>query len=97
MVMVKRSGASGDDLMSQTRGRLKDVLNHRPQELRVSVNGFILGSHTINSDLNKLSITAKGEEKIGFVEVFSEREVRLLFSVVEPHLMARSSEAARGA
>ena len=78
------SGASGDDLMSQTRGRLKDVLNHRPHELRVSVNGFILGSQTINSALSELSITAKGEEKIGFVEVFSEREVRLLFSVVEP-------------
>ena len=76
------SGATGD-FMDKPRRRLKQVLEHRPKELRVSVNGFILGSHTINSDLNKLSISAKGEEKVGFVEVFSEEEVRLLFCVVD--------------
>ncbi|HLA10598.1 MAG TPA: sigma-70 family RNA polymerase sigma factor, partial [Pyrinomonadaceae bacterium] len=77
------SGSTGD-FMEKPRRRLKEVLEHRPKELRVSVNGFILGSHAINSELNKLSISAKGEEKIGFVEVFSEEEVRLLFCVVDP-------------
>src|SRR5574341_817026 len=77
------SGVSSEDFVSARR-RVKEVLDHRPQELRVSVNGFILGSHAINSEVNKLSISAKGEEKIGFVEVFSEDEVRLLFSMVEP-------------
>jgi RNA polymerase sigma factor (sigma-70 family) len=76
-------GVSGEDLVSARR-RVREVLDHRPQELRVSVNGFILASHAINSELNKLSISAKGEEKVGFVEVFSEHEVRLLFSVIEP-------------
>ncbi|HEY2974598.1 MAG TPA: sigma-70 family RNA polymerase sigma factor [Pyrinomonadaceae bacterium] len=82
-------GGSGDgtgsagDFMDKPRRRLKDVLEHRPKELRISVNGFILGAHTINSALNKLSISAKGEEKIGFVEVFSEEEVRLLFCLVD--------------
>jgi len=71
------------DFMDKPRHRLKEVLEHRPKELRVSVNGFILGSHAINSELNKLSISAKGEEKIGFVEVFSEEEVRLLFCLVD--------------
>jgi len=85
----KGDGGSGDgsstgDFMDKPRRRLKQVLEHRPKELRVSVNGFILGSHTINSESNQLSISAKGEERIGFVEVFSEEEVRLLFCVVEP-------------
>ena len=85
----KRGGGPGDgsgstgDLLEKSRRRLKDVLEHRPKELRVSVNGFILGSHRINSQLNNLSINAKGEEKIGFVEVFSEDEVRLLFCMVD--------------
>jgi len=74
------SGSTGDFMEGP---RLKHVLEHRPKELRVSVNGFILGSHSINSELNRLSISAKGEEKIGFVEVFSEEEVRLLFCVVD--------------
>src|ERR1051325_1856765 len=76
------SGATGD-FMEKPRRRLKQVLEHRPKELRVSVNGFILASHAINSELNKLSISAKGEEKIGFVEVFSDDEVRLLFCLVD--------------
>jgi DNA-directed RNA polymerase specialized sigma24 family protein len=76
------SGATGD-FMEKPRRRLKQVLEHRPKELRVSVNGFILASHAINSELNKLSISAKGEDKIGFVEVFSEDEVRLLFCLVD--------------
>jgi len=76
------TGSTGD-FMEKPRRRLKEVLEHRPKELRVSVNGFILGSHTINSELNRLSISAKGEDKIGFVEVFSEEEVRLLFCVVD--------------
>ncbi|MGH9905956.1 MAG: RNA polymerase sigma factor, partial [Pyrinomonadaceae bacterium] len=86
----KGDGGSGDgsgttgDFMEKPRRRLKQVLEHRPKELRLSVNGFILGSHAINSELNKLSISAKGEEKIGFVEVLSEEEVRLLFCVVAP-------------
>src|SRR5207302_1771613 len=85
----KGGGGSGEgtgstgNFMDKPRRRLKEVIEHRPKELRVSVNGFILASHTINSELNKLSISAKGEEKIGFVEVFSEEEVRLLFCVVD--------------
>jgi len=78
------AAGSGGDFMSRPRRRLKEVREHRPQELRVSVNGFILGSHSVSAELNRLSISIKGEEKIGFVEVFSEQEVRLLFGVLDP-------------
>jgi RNA polymerase sigma factor (sigma-70 family) len=77
-------GSSGDDFMTRSRRRLKKVIEHRPQQLRVSVNGFILASHDVSSELNKQTISVKGDEKIGFVEVFSEQEVRLLFANVAP-------------
>ncbi|HEY6180608.1 MAG TPA: hypothetical protein VIW67_00105, partial [Terriglobales bacterium] len=56
----------------------------RPQELLVSVNGFIVGAHTVTSEHNKQSLSVNLEERISFVEVFSERDVRLLFCSIEP-------------
>ena len=77
------SGGS-DDLLQKVRRKAKDLVNQRPLELRISVNGFILGSQSITSRVNRQTISVKGEERIGFVEIFSEKEVRLLFSCVEP-------------
>jgi RNA polymerase sigma factor (sigma-70 family) len=74
----------GDDLLTKVRRKAQDVLKQRPFELRISVNGFILGSQSITSRVSRQTITVKGEERIGFVEIFSEKEVRLLFSCVEP-------------
>ncbi|MDQ3257755.1 MAG: RNA polymerase sigma factor [Acidobacteriota bacterium] len=80
-----KSGASSiGEFINRSRRRMKDVLEHRPQELRISVNGFVLGSHTVSSKLSKQTIRVKGDERIGFVEVFSEEEVRMLFCSVEP-------------
>src|SRR5260370_30065745 len=78
------SGGGSDDLLTKVRRKAKDVLSQRPSELRISVNGFILGSQSITSRVNRQTISVKGEERIGFVEIFSEKEVRLLFSCVEP-------------
>src|SRR5260370_28502627 len=58
-------------------------MEHRPQELRIAVNGFILGSQQVSSELSKLALTVKVDEPIGFVEVFSEQGVRLLFLDVD--------------
>ena len=77
-------GGGGDDLLKKVRRKAQDVLNQRPLELRISVNGFILGSQSITSRVSRQTISVKGEERIGFVEIFSEKEVRLLFSCVEP-------------
>jgi RNA polymerase sigma factor (sigma-70 family) len=76
-------GIGGDDLLKKVRRKAQYLLNQRPLELRISVNGFILGSQSISSRVSRQTITVKGEERIGFVEIFSEREVRLLFSCVE--------------
>jgi RNA polymerase sigma factor (sigma-70 family) len=76
-------GGSNDEFLKRSRKRRRDVLEHRPKELRISVNGFVIGSHQISSRVNKQTVSVNVEEKIGFVEVFSEREVRLLFCSVE--------------
>src|SRR6266436_5911320 len=77
-------GGGMDRFVSRHRKRVKEVLEHHPQELRISVNGFIVGAHTVNSEFNKQTLTVNLEERISFVEVFSEREVRLLFCGIEP-------------
>jgi RNA polymerase sigma factor (sigma-70 family) len=77
-------GGGGDDLLKKVRRKAQDLLSQRPSELRISVNGFILGSQSITSRVNRQTISVKGEDRIGFVEIFSEKEVRLLFSCVEP-------------
>lgn len=73
-----------DRFVSRHRKRLKEMLEHHPHELRISVNGFIVGAHSVNSELSKQTLTVNLEERISFVEVFSEREVRLLFCGVDP-------------
>jgi len=76
------SGGSSDEFLRRSRKRRREVLDHRPKELRISVNGFVIGSHHISSGVNKQTVSVNVEEKIGFVEVFSEREVRMLFCSV---------------
>jgi RNA polymerase sigma factor (sigma-70 family) len=63
--------------------RFKEVFDHRPQELRVSVNGFVLGSQKVGQELNEQTISVNIDERIGFVEVFSEQGVRLLFCDID--------------
>ncbi len=72
------SGAKAERLKSLSRRRMKDVLEHRPKELRVAVNGFVLGSQSINAETNRLGLSVNIAEPVGFVEVFSEQGVRLI-------------------
>ncbi|MEW6212645.1 MAG: sigma-70 family RNA polymerase sigma factor [Acidobacteriota bacterium] len=72
-----RSLSSGMNLRSQ-------VFEHRPRKLFVSANGFFLGSHSISSQSNELTISARIDEQIGFVEILSEQGFLLLAMDVEP-------------
>ncbi len=65
------------------RREIKTLREHRPQELRIAVNGFILGSQRVGLELNEQTLSIKGEEKIGFIEVLSEQGIRLLFLTVD--------------
>jgi RNA polymerase sigma factor (sigma-70 family) len=78
------TSSGGEGFVQRYRRRLKETFEHRPKELRISVNGIILGAHSVSSELSKQTISVNLEERIGFVEILSEKEVRLLFAVVEP-------------
>lgn len=75
-------GASGGGVPPQKMKRLRrsagEVFEHKPQELCVSVNGHVRGSHRVNSERSELSLVVETAEPISFVEVFSEQDVRLL-------------------
>jgi RNA polymerase sigma factor (sigma-70 family) len=78
-----RSKPSSGRCPGDCRPRVEDVLEHEPKELRIVVNGFLLGSHSLGSDVNQQTLSINLDEKIGFVEIFSEQEVRLLYLGVE--------------
>ena len=79
------TGSGADDKgVARCRRRAREVFEHRPQELHISVNGFIQGSQTVNSEQSEQTLDIDMAEQIGFVEVFSEQETRLLFLDVEP-------------
>jgi len=63
---------------------LRKVFEHTPNELRVSVNGFEVGSQRVSAESNELRLSFMRDEKVGFVEVQSEQRVRLLSLCVEP-------------
>ena len=75
-------GASGGGVPPQKIKRLRrsagGVFEHKPQELCVSVNGHVRGSHRVNSERSELSLVVETAEPISFVEIFSEQDVRLL-------------------
>ncbi|HLA09493.1 MAG TPA: sigma-70 family RNA polymerase sigma factor [Pyrinomonadaceae bacterium] len=76
-------GTTSRSAIKRHRREMKKVREHRPQELRIAVNGFILGSQRVGLELNEQTLSIKGEEKIGFIEVLSEQGVRLLFLNVD--------------
>jgi RNA polymerase sigma factor (sigma-70 family) len=88
-------GASGGP-MNSLRRRARTVIEHKPQELCVSVNGYVQGSQRINSELNELNLNVNISEEIGCVEVFSEQQVRLLLlSVDDPPPVGAVEQSSR--
>ncbi len=81
-------GRTGSDpkeaFLNRSRRQLQQVIEHRPQELRLLVNGLIIGALKLGSEQSELELSLRDEEPVAFVEVFSERGVRLLlFEVAE--------------
>lgn len=90
----RRKGGGGDDgddggeggggrataeetLRCQRRAR--EVFEHRPRELCVSVNGRPVGAQKVGSVVNEQKLNVGAGEEVSFVEVFSEQDVRLLY------------------
>src|ERR1051325_482633 len=76
-------GGAVSTFANKSRRRMKEVLKHSPHELHISVNGFILGSQRVSSETSELTLNVSLDERIGFVEVFSENDVRLFFLNIE--------------
>jgi RNA polymerase sigma factor (sigma-70 family) len=77
------TGGASESELRRCRKRAKDVLEHRPSELCISVNGYLMAAQKVGSELSEQTLSINVAEKIDFVEIFSEQEIRLLFLPVE--------------
>jgi RNA polymerase sigma factor (sigma-70 family) len=67
------------DPRSEFRMRLRDVLDERPKELRIAVNGLFVGSQLVRSGVSEQRVKILVTERIGFIELFSEHGTCLLY------------------
>jgi RNA polymerase sigma factor (sigma-70 family) len=86
---------SGSQHAKNCRRRVRDTLEHIPKELRISVNGFVLGSQSLGGEQSEQTLNVSMPDKLGFVEVFSEQGIRLLFLNAEPPPDGPAEQAAR--
>lgn len=68
----------------QCQRRAQEIFEHYPSELRVSVNGYVLGSQAVNSETSRLRLDIPIAEPLSFVEVMGEENARLLVMTVDP-------------
>ena len=73
------SGRATGEEAGRCRRRARDVFEHRPRELCVSVNGRVLAAQKVGSVVNEQKLNVGEGEAVSFVEVFSEQDVRLLY------------------
>lgn len=78
------SGGAGVTPKVSLRTRLKDTLDDRPAELRIAVNGLFVGSQTVTGGVSEQRVRIFVDERVGFIEVFSEHDVCLLYMDVTP-------------
>jgi RNA polymerase sigma factor (sigma-70 family) len=78
------SGAGSGVLAKKLEHRLRETHEHKPHELRIAVNGFLVSSLKVSSNLSELNLNLTPDDPIEFVEVFSEQGVQLLFFSINP-------------
>jgi RNA polymerase sigma factor (sigma-70 family) len=60
------------------RGTFEKLLDQTPEEIHIAVNGLPLASQPVAGGRSDLCISVPIQERIDFVEIFSEHDVRLL-------------------
>jgi RNA polymerase sigma factor (sigma-70 family) len=91
------SGGPGNgtgDLESKCQRRLREVVEHRPQELRIAVNGSLVSSLKVAPETNELKLSLEQHEIVEFVEVYSEQNVQLLFFTISQPLRTEDEQSA---
>ncbi|HEX9422019.1 MAG TPA: RNA polymerase sigma factor [Pyrinomonadaceae bacterium] len=80
------SGGNGGvgEIGRRLRRRRRDTIEHRPHELRIAVNGFFVSRQKVGMPVNELALKLNLEEKISFIEVFSEQGLLLSHFTVTP-------------
>jgi RNA polymerase sigma factor (sigma-70 family) len=78
------SGGGANEIRKKFARRLRETHEHKPQELRIAVNGFLVSTVKISSELSELNLNLSPDEPIEFVEVSSEQGLRLLFLSINP-------------
>ena len=73
------SGGGTSDLTQRFRRRLQETREHKPHELRISVNGFLVSSMKVSAELSELTLNLTPDQPVEFVELSSEQGVQLLF------------------
>jgi len=78
------SGGGTGDLTQKFAHRLCETHEHKPRELRIAINGFLVSSLKVSSDLSELDLNLTEGDPIEFVEVSSEQGVQMLFFGIDP-------------
>ena len=78
------SGGGPRDLTKKFEHRLRETHEHTPRELRIAINGFLVSSLKVSSDLSELDLNLTQGDPIEFVEVSSEQGVQMLFFSIDP-------------
>ena len=74
---------TGGSSLSRLKQKVQRVFEHKPNELRIVVNGDLQGSLKINAEVNELKLNLSSGETVEFVEIFSEQQVRLLMLSID--------------
>lgn len=77
------TGGASETQRRECRRQAGAVSEHRPAELCISINGYLMAAQKVRSELSEQTLSINVAEKIDFVEIFSEQDIRLLFLSVE--------------
>src|SRR5215213_2539556 len=78
------SGGGPTELKRKLARRLRETHEHKPHELRIAINGLLVGSLKVSSDLSELDLNLAPDDPVEFVEIVSEQGIQLLFFSINP-------------
>ncbi|HKX26944.1 MAG TPA: hypothetical protein VJ302_04545, partial [Blastocatellia bacterium] len=90
----RQGGGSTQAFLNRGRAHVQRVIEHRPEELLLSINGLYLSSVKIDSELSEVQLSLRDQTPIEFIEIYSERGVRLLFLEVARSYSSRMERQA---
>jgi RNA polymerase sigma factor (sigma-70 family) len=92
---VGAGGGPSEAFIDGCHEDLRQVVEHRPEELHFSANGFHVGALKVNSELSELQLSIHDQSPVEFIEVFSERGMRLILFSLENVESAPAEQYAR--